>query len=247
MINEFSIFETMRYKEGKIFVLTSHLQRLLKSAKYFDFNTQHFINLFKPFLVNINNTSRYRINIEIKSFYIHNYTPLWEFIKNSKLIDILQNEYSLDSDSDSIIRLSLFQNGTLKFDIMPYEEITSKKIMISQTIVSSKDIFLYHKTTQREHYKDSIDIIRNNNLFDLLYFNENNALCEGSRSNVVIYKNKSYYTPPVEQGLLRGTLLSIFLESKCCEERMIYKDDLIDADMIFCINSVRGVIRVIIE
>ncbi len=240
--SDFNLFETMRYKNGKIFVFNNHLIRLLNSAKYFNFNTEIIINTIKPFLNNIyQNISYYKTSVSIESFNLYNDSLLWEDISNSKFMEILNKQYTFSNKCDLIIRLNLFKNGKLHFDILPYKDIICKNVVISKNKTCNKNLFLYHKTTNRDHYKDSINIIKNRDIFDILYFNKNNALCEGSRSNIVLNINNMYYTPCQTQGLLRGTLLSVFLESNICKEKVLYKNDLLNANKIFCINSVRGI------
>ena len=53
--------------------------------------------------------------------------------------------------------------------------------------------------------------------------------------------NGKLYTPPVKCGLLDG----IFKKSmKNISEKILYKNDLENAEKIFCINSVRGIVEV---
>ena len=64
---------------------------------------------------------------------------------------------------------------------------------------------------------------------------------EGARSNIILQINGKLYTPPVKCGLLNG----IFKTSmKNVSEKILYKNDLENAEKIFCVNSVRGIVEV---
>uniref|UniRef100_UPI004025D744 aminotransferase class IV n=1 Tax=Candidatus Scatousia sp. TaxID=3085663 RepID=UPI004025D744 len=53
-----------------------------------------------------------------------------------------------------------------------------------------------------------------------------------------------FYTPPLKCGLLNGVLRQNLLDSNVCVEKVLYKEDLLNANSIYCINSVRGIKRV---
>ena len=103
---------------------------------------------------------------------------------------------------------------------------------------------LKHKVTSRPWYKEAAEKIKNGRIFDEIYFNSRGELTEGSRTNVFILKNNVLYTPPVECGLLPGTLRQVLLKHKKCCEKIMFKNDVLSADKIFCGNSVRGLVEV---
>ena len=122
----------------------------------------------------------------------------------------------------------------------PLKEIKTDKVVISDKIVNSSDVFLYHKTTFRPYYNESFEKIKNNEIYDEIFFNEKGELTEGSRSNVIVNLGGVLYTPPVSCGLLNGTFRQKMLKDGKCEEKILYKKDLLDAQNIYCVNSVRG-------
>ena len=84
--------------------------------------------------------------------------------------------------------------------------------------------------------------IKNGELYDEVYFNEKGELTEGGRSNIVIKKDGELYTPPISSGLLNGVYRQSILDK--LKEKILYKNDVINADKIYCINSVRGIVEV---
>ena len=113
---------------------------------------------------------------------------------------------------------------------------------ISPIIINSHNEFMYHKTTYRPWYCDSSQKIKQNEVFDEIYFNEREELTEGARSNIILQIDGKLYTPPVKCGILNGIYRQKLLNK--CEEKILYKKDLERAEKIFCVNSVRGIIEV---
>ena len=106
--------------------------------------------------------------------------------------------------------------------------------------------FLYHKTTNRHFYDRALRDAVKMGVFDLFFLNERGEITEGARSNVVIRKEKEYYTPPVGCGLLPGVFRQHLLNSRniALQEKVLHLEDLGSADAVFLCNSVRGLQRV---
>lgn len=130
---------------------------------------------------------------------------------------------------DGMMRIALSRDG--HYDVAYREQIPFDKVAISPMIVDSSQAFLYHKTTQRLYYTTK----------DELFFNERGELTEMSRANVILEIAGRWLTPPVSSGLLAGIYRQYLLETKQCQEQLLYKSDLLKADKIFCCNSVQGI------
>lgn len=142
---------------------------------------------------------------------------------------------------DGILRLLLNKNGEITEEYKPLIKSKTNKISISRIKTNSQNEFLYHKTTYRPWYYDSYKKIANGEIYDEIFFNEKGELTEGARSNIILQINGKLYTPPVKCGLLDG----IFKKSmKNVSEKILYKKDLENAEKIFCVNSVRGIVEV---
>lgn len=83
-------------------------------------------------------------------------------------------------------------------------------------------------------------------MFDIIFCNETGYITEGCISNILIYKNGVYLTPPVMDGLLPGVMRQYLLEvsPQLIQEKTLSLDDVENADAIFLCNSVRGVVQV---
>jgi para-aminobenzoate synthetase/4-amino-4-deoxychorismate lyase len=69
-------------------------------------------------------------------------------------------------------------------------------------------------------------------------------LTEGTRTNILLAINNDLFTPPIKCGLLNGILRQYLLGMGKCKEKFLKKDDLIKAESIYCINSVREIQKV---
>ena len=145
----------------------------------------------------------------------------------------------IDNDKPLMIRLIVNSNGDPRLEILPLS-ISRKeiKLKLAKHPVDSSNIFLFHKTTNREIYDRA-----NKEVFDcddVLLFNESGQITETSIANIFLEKEGSLFTPPVECGLLPGTLRASMLKKKEVNEKILSLDDFLIADRIFVGNSVRG-------
>ena len=145
------------------------------------------------------------------------------------------------------VRLLLEKDGKIIITSEPLTEIKDLpvKVKFSEKKVDKGDSFLKHKTTNRSLYGSELEKIREEGFFDCLFFNESGEVTEGAITNVIIKKGKEYFTPPTSSGLLPGTYREHLLSSQevPLKEKVLYKEDLLNADEIFIVNSVRKMLR----
>lgn len=72
-------------------------------------------------------------------------------------------------------------------------------------------------------------------------------MTESIFANVVAKIDGCLYTPPIKDGLLPGTYRAELLERGEITERSLAPEDLLKADSVFLINSVRRWIPVVME
>ncbi|MFR1672675.1 MAG: aminodeoxychorismate synthase component I [Candidatus Gastranaerophilaceae bacterium] len=166
-------------------------------------------------------------------------------LKNSaKNFGFKYTQPHINPHQDGILRILLNKNGELSYEYKDLTYSQTNKIAISPIIISSKNNLMYHKTTFRPWFYESYAKIKNGEIYDEIFFNENNELTEGARSNIIVKINSNYYTPPLCCGLLNGIYRQKLINEGFCKEKILYKKDLLNCEKIFCINSVRGMVEV---
>jgi para-aminobenzoate synthetase/4-amino-4-deoxychorismate lyase len=198
-------------KTKKHFALIETM-RIIKNKGYF-LLLQHLSRL-------LNSCNFFKINCDINK------------IKNRLL--------KIKFDNDYKIRLLVFPDGKFKIEKNIYKENKSNLIDFSNFKTSSKNIFLYHKTTNREIYNKEYKNALKNGLFDVIFINEKDEITEGCISNIFIKVNGVFYTPPVKCGLLPGIYRNYLLnkDNKKYREKILFKKDILNADEIYLCNSV---------
>lgn len=169
--------------------------------------------------------------------------------KSAEILGFKFNDeiFKLKPEKDGILRILLNKEGEFKTEYKPLDSLKTKKVKISEKQVNKSERLLLHKTNYRPWYEDTMQKIREGEIFDEIYFNENGELTEGARSNIVLQIDGEMFTPPVECGLLKGVFRQKVLEDGKIKEKKLYLNDLHKAQKVFCINSVRGFLEVELE
>lgn len=220
---EFELLETMKLEGGVIARRERHLRRMRESAEYFGI----------PF-------NAARVDAALDSG-----------CSSSEGADAPQ--------SPRRVRLLLSQSGVPRVESTPLASTPANAagaagaasaplpVVLAKTPVSSQDVFLAHKTTNRgvyEAHARAIDRAAHPGAFDVLLWNEAREVTEFTIGNVIVEIGGERYTPPRACGLLGGTLRAELLERGEIRERLITLDDLRSASRLWLINSVRGAIEV---
>ncbi len=146
------------------------------------------------------------------------------------------------------VRLVINKFGTPEITslILPEALPNPQKIAVSETRVDKTDVFLYHKTTNRGNRDSELQKYRKKGVFDVIFMNEQNEITEGAISNVMVYRNGKYFTPPVPCGILNGIYRQYLLKNRKLkiEEKILFEKDLVSCEKIFLCNSVRKLIPV---
>lgn len=204
----FALIETLRWTRADgYFLLSFHLDRLIRSAHYFGFSCTR-----------------------------------------------VSAEQALAKKADTFtapmmrVRLLLDAEGklTIEANALPQDEPQTLRFALSEHRVSSLESLLYHKTTRREFYESALERLRALcGVDEVVFQNERGELTEGSRTNLFIERAGMLFTPPVESGLLAGTLRRALLAdaARPCREAVLTPADFETADAIYLGNSVRGLLR----
>ncbi len=137
------------------------------------------------------------------------------------------------------VRLLLFRNGQLEVTTRPLEPTPANiaEIRLADEPVDSKNILLYHKTTQRDLYERALAEWPDAD--EVVLWNERGEITECCTANLVIAKDGQLITPPLASGLLPGTYREYLLRKGIIRERVIEKTDLQNCSRIYLVNAVR--------
>lgn len=116
----------------------------------------------------------------------------------------------------------------------------SLQVMLSSKTTDSNDNFYFHKTTNRVLYERELAAAREMGFFDVLFLNKKGELTEGSITNVYLEINGIVYTPPVECGLLGGTMRAKLIDEGKVKEKLLLIKDLTKARKVYISNAIIG-------
>ncbi|MBC1561871.1 aminodeoxychorismate synthase component I [Listeria booriae] len=102
--------------------------------------------------------------------------------------------------------------------------------------VNSTNPFLYHKTTHRTMYEKR----RRIDYDETLLWNERGEITEFINGNLVAEIDGELVTPAQSSGLLGGVMRQTLLADGTITERVLHRNDLLQATKIWLTNSVRG-------
>jgi len=209
-----------------------------------DNNIQFSHGLFETFIYNgytpslerhlkrLNNSSKalFSINLDIGRIL----DILKDYPKNSVLKLLIAYEetsfYFEKPDKYSIYVKSRPKTKTpdgIKLTVSPYKR-------------HSKDISIYHKTTNYLINTLSKRYAVENGYFDAIFLNEMDFIQEVSSSNLLFVKDGTFYTPSLECGLLLGITLQTLASYINIHFTSLKRKDLKDFDSAFILNSVIG-------
>ncbi len=216
---DFQLIETLLWSPDKDYWLIDlHVERLLRSAKYFAYPVQ---------AENVKSTL---------NEYIENFTG-----QSARRIRLLLYR-------DGHLELSSAKCDLPKEQDLPIETPPKNlpSVIISTTKTDSRSPLLFHKTTLRDMYNQEREQALKQGHHEVIFFNERDELTEGSVSNIFIKQGDLYLTPPQECGLLAGTHRQYLLKTypNLIQESPITASILSKAEAIYITNSVRGLTQV---
>jgi para-aminobenzoate synthetase/4-amino-4-deoxychorismate lyase len=210
----FDLLETLRWSPDEGWrLLEAHLERLERSAAYFDFpyDRQRALDELERQALRLRSghgqgegaAQRVRLTL-------------------SKTGEVAVEAQPLQAAGDSRGRS----------ETRPYI------LTLAKTPVRSTERFLYHKTTRREVYQRALAEVPGAQ--DALLFNERGEVTESTIANLVYELDGARYTPPVECGLLPGTQRAALLAQGAIQERALRLEELPRCTRLWLVNSVRG-------
>ena len=120
----------------------------------------------------------------------------------------------------------------------PSDPETTLRVAVSADPVTSSDVLLFHKTTQREPYDRRARA--RGDVDDVILVNERGEVTESTIANVAVRIDGVWVTPPLDSGCLPGVYRAWLLEEGAVVERVVAVGDVPQAEGLALISSVRG-------
>lgn len=144
------------------------------------------------------------------------------------------------------VRLLLDRNGQLSIEALPLPRSPDRyRLGIAREPVSSGNVFLFHKTTNRGVYEHARTAVPECD--DVVLWNEHGEITETTIANIVLVIKGGKYTPKRTAGLLAGTFRDELIETGEIAVRKLTLDDLYHAEEIYLVNSVRKWMKAVLH
>ncbi len=215
----FHLIETMRVQAGDIFEKSRHISRLMNSAKHFG------ISVCEDSIL-----AEMQLALERPPAS-----------KNGRA----------GGDALSKMRMTVDADGKIAVRISSLVKPPAAPLMVgvARNLIESTDVMRQHKTSRRSLYDRASKLASQLGLADILFMNERGEVAEGAISTIFIKAADGWYTPPLESGVLPGVLRAAMLEVDMpgLEEKILYRQDLVNADALYIGNALRGLRKVEIQ
>jgi branched-chain amino acid aminotransferase len=95
----------------------------------------------------------------------------------------------------------------------------------------------------------AMDMARRESFGEMLFFNDDDELCEAAMANVFLIRSGSLLTPGLDSGCLAGVTRGLVLRLAAahgipCREKPLTRNDVVKAEGMFLTSSIRGPVRV---
>jgi len=168
------------------------------------------------------------------------------FARLSKQVDVssvktLKDLLERPSGQDERVRL-IVRDGEFSQRITLFEEMkTPLSLCLSRYELEAQLQGTTFKTTMRDFYDgERARLQALMGVDEVIFFNADGDLCEGSFTTLFIEKQNKLLTPDVSCGLLPGVLRQDLLNSGDVSEAILTLADIKSADAIYVGNSLRG-------
>lgn len=141
------------------------------------------------------------------------------------------------------LRILVDRDGghTLETGVLPPSP-AAFSLLLQHAPREADQAWVRHKSTYRPWYAQAAQWLANNpDVFDVVYCDANDMVCEGSRTNIYIKDAAGrWLTPPVEAGVLPGVQRQELLEQGLAHEAPVTRRELLQAREIRLSNALRG-------
>jgi para-aminobenzoate synthetase/4-amino-4-deoxychorismate lyase len=137
------------------------------------------------------------------------------------------------------VRIVLTRAGSLTVDVSDLPPATGTVVLgLADAPVRSDDILLFHKHSDRGRY-DRLRRARPG-ADDVILWNERREITETTIASIAVLLDGTWWTPPLDCGLLPGIGRARLLEQGAIRERVIPIEQLARAEGLAVVSSLRG-------
>jgi D-amino acid aminotransferase len=221
------LFETMRSRDGVVFRLEDHLERLAASA--------HALSISYPY----------------EKAYIR--TAIDRLLQANELAEArlrltLTNGPLAQPEEQRMPTLLITATAFRPYPLEYYEK--GVLVVLCPFRQNATDPTCGHKTTCYYPRLLALNLAHRQRAAEALWFTTDNRLAEGCVSNVFLVKNSILYTPPLETpvlpGIARQTIREVARQQSLdLAEKDLFIDDVLAADESFLTNVIMEVLPVV--
>src|SRR3954465_4173869 len=135
------------------------------------------------------------------------------------------------------VRLLLAADGAVRAEHTPLDLVERQlSVRLASEPIDPSDVFLFHKTTNRAVY----DRARRPDCDDVILWNPSGEVTESTIMNLVVEIDGRRVTPPVDCGLLPGTMRAELIATGAVSAARVTIEQARRASRLWLVNSVRG-------
>tara|TARA_B100001769_G_C22027663_1_gene552227 strand:+ start:202 stop:1017 length:816 start_codon:yes stop_codon:yes gene_type:complete len=216
-----AIFETIRFKDDKLFDIDSHLDRLRKGLNYLEFK--------------IDKTNDQLVGLILETIKKNN-------LNYGAVNLMVSNNFDINNLFDS--------KTNLYISVRSISSINHKLVKIIFLNEWEFPIVRFNNPIKINSYAGNIKALKlakKEGAFDAVFLNKNKEITETTMRNIFFVKNNKIFTPPLSSGILPGTTRNLIIKlckehGYDCSEKIIKFSQLNSMDESFLSSSAYGII-----
>lgn len=162
-------------------------------------------------------------------------------VSSPELLESLRSFAPTRPASRRILRVTLSRASVLRIEEHDIKPLAGGRVGLASQALPATRPNPFHKTTARQLY--AAFKAAQPEFQDVLLWTPQGQLTESTVANIVVRIGDEWVTPAASLGLLPGVFRARLLASGVVREGRVSKDDLLQAEHVFLINSVRGWMR----
>ena len=161
----------------------------------------------------------------------------------------IRNRIAALPDTPARLKIMLSSDGLAFASAAIADLDTPQRVTVSPETLPRRDYLRRFKTTRRAIFDAGWQAAEKQGAFDSLFFNSDDLLLEGGRSNVFVKHHGRWLTPAADLDILCGVMRQevldnpqLYLGADSVSETHITREMLLEAEAIRLTNALRGVL-----